>query len=64
MGEKFTWEKSRGHHNWIQERLDRGVANHGWRELFLLAEVQVIEVAISDHLPLHLQLNRQTYVPK
>lgn len=23
-GEKFTWEKSRGHNNWIQERLDRG----------------------------------------
>lgn len=24
VGEKFTWEKSRGRQNWTQERLDRG----------------------------------------
>lgn len=23
VGDKFTWEKSMGKHNWIQERLDR-----------------------------------------
>ncbi|KAL8145821.1 hypothetical protein AgCh_003824 [Apium graveolens] len=27
VGEKYTWEKSRGQSNWIQERLDRGLAN-------------------------------------
>lgn len=27
VGEKFTWEKSRGKVNWVQERLDRGFAN-------------------------------------
>lgn len=64
VGEKFTWEKSRGSHLWIQERLDRGVANQNWRDLFPEAEVQVIEVATSNHLPLFLQLNKQTYVPK
>ncbi|XP_074323748.1 uncharacterized protein LOC141660660 [Apium graveolens] len=63
-GEKYTWEKSRGQENWIQESLDRGVANDGWSNLFPAAEVQVIEVATSDHLPLFLQLNKQVYVPK
>lgn len=64
VGENYTREKSRGQHNWIQERLDRGVANHAWSELFPSAKVQVIEVATLDHLPLYLQLNRQTYIPK
>lgn len=31
VGEKFTWERSRGQHNWVQERLDRGLANQGWQ---------------------------------
>ncbi|KAL8116071.1 hypothetical protein AgCh_022528 [Apium graveolens] len=43
VGEKFTWERSRGSNFWIQERLDRGVANQKWRELFPEAEVEVIE---------------------
>ncbi|XP_074328042.1 uncharacterized protein LOC141665954 [Apium graveolens] len=64
VGEKFTWERSRGSNFWIQERLDRGVANQKWRELFPEAEVEVIEVATSDHLPLYLQLNRRVYMPK
>lgn len=33
-GEKFTCEKSRGKLNWIQEKLDRGLANKTWRDLF------------------------------
>lgn len=32
--------------------------------LFPGAEVKVLEVATSDHLPLHLDLNKQIYVPK
>ncbi|XP_074351625.1 uncharacterized protein LOC141690750 [Apium graveolens] len=31
--------------------------------MFPLAEVHVLEVATSDHLPLNLQLNRKVYVP-
>ncbi|XP_074323202.1 uncharacterized protein LOC141660140 [Apium graveolens] len=30
MGEQFTWERSRGKHNWVQKRLDRGLANQEW----------------------------------
>lgn len=29
VGEKYTWGKSCGKHNWIPERLDCGVANLG-----------------------------------
>lgn len=27
IGEKYTWERSRGKSNWIHEMLDRGFAN-------------------------------------
>lgn len=63
-GCRYTWEKSRGTSRWIQERLDRGLANHQWRQIFPNAEVQVIEVSTSDHLPLFLHLNKQIFVPK
>ncbi|XP_074352278.1 uncharacterized protein LOC141691438 [Apium graveolens] len=63
-GEKFTWEKSRGNHGWVQERLDRGWANNLWRSMFPMAEVQVLEVATSDHLPLFLNLQRQVFEVK
>lgn len=62
-GTKFTWEKSRGTERWIQERLDRGLANQQCRDLFPAAET-VLEVTTSDHLPLSLQLNKQIYVPR
>lgn len=63
-GEKFTWERARGTEGWIQERLDRGLSTKEWLELFPDAEVRVLEVSISDHMPLYLQLNRKIYVPK
>ena len=63
-GSEFTWEKSRGTDIWIQERLDRGLANNDWRCLFPHAEFKVLVVSTSDHLPLFLQLNSQIYVPK
>lgn len=58
IGEKFTWERSRGQHNWVQERLDRGLPTQEWCQLFPSAEVRVIEVATSDHLPIFLHLNK------
>lgn len=62
--EKFTWEKSRGEPNWVQEHLDRGFANKEWSDMFPSAEVRVIEVVTSDHLPLFLNLNKKVYMPK
>lgn len=64
MGAKFTWERSRGSHTWVQERLDKGLANQSWCQFFPLADVRMIEVATSDYLPLYLQLNKQVYRKK
>lgn len=64
VGEKYTWERSRGTENWVQERLDRGLANQEWCSMFPAAEVKVLEIATSDHLPLFLQLNKQVYMPR
>ncbi|XP_074369753.1 uncharacterized protein LOC141711250 [Apium graveolens] len=63
-GSAYTWERSRGTVRWIQEKLDRGLANHEWRNMFSTAEVRVLEVSTSDHLPLYLELNRTMYTPK
>lgn len=63
-GNKFTWEKSRGSDRWVRERLDRGFANQGWRDLFPLTDVNVIDVSMSDRLPLNLQLHKKVHVPK
>lgn len=60
----FTWERSRGTQNWIQEKLDRGMANQEWRNMFPTAEIEVMEISTSDHLPLFLELNRKVYIPK
>lgn len=64
VGEMYTWEKSRGKENWVQELLDRWLATQQWYTMFPMAEVQVLDVATSDHLPLYLQLNRKVYVPR
>lgn len=63
-GEKFTCEKSRGNNGWVQERLDRGLANNSWRNMFPMAEVQVLELATSDHLPFFLNLKKQVFEVK
>ncbi|XP_074337125.1 uncharacterized protein LOC141674298 [Apium graveolens] len=63
-GEEFTWEKFRGTEDWVQERLDRGLANQGWKELFPDAVVKVGEVSMSDHIPIFLSLNRKVYMKK
>ncbi|XP_074373836.1 uncharacterized protein LOC141714203 [Apium graveolens] len=62
--EMFTWERCRGTDAWVQERLDRGLANQDWKSLFPDAVVKVIEVSTSDHLPLFLDLNRWVYMEK
>ncbi|XP_074378628.1 uncharacterized protein LOC141720172 [Apium graveolens] len=63
-GDIYTWERARGMDRWIQERLDRGLATKEWCELFPAAEVQVLEMSSSDHMPLVLQLHKQVYIRK
>ncbi|XP_074362468.1 uncharacterized protein LOC141702742 [Apium graveolens] len=63
-GSMYTWERFRGTNKWVQERLDRGLVNDEWRRVFPDAELCMLDVSTSDHLPLLLQLHRRVYVPK
>lgn len=64
VGEKYTWEKFRGSNRWVQERLDRGLANKEWIEYFPNVEARVLEVSTSDHLPVCISLKIQVYKPR
>jgi exonuclease III len=52
IGPKFTWSNCRDNTDFTKVRLDRGVANNEWRDLFPLAEILVEVVPCSDHSPL------------
>ncbi|XP_019191691.1 PREDICTED: uncharacterized protein LOC109186215 [Ipomoea nil] len=51
-GHQFTWEKGRGTENWVEEKLDRILANDSWFEKFDMARAISEDVPSSDHLPL------------
>lgn len=44
--------------------MNRGLATKEWLEMFPDAEVQVLEVSTSDHMPLMLHLHKQVYARK
>jgi ribonuclease HI len=56
MGPKYTWNNCREGLDFTKERLDRGVANPEWRNLYPDAEIQVDVTTCSDHFPLTLSL--------
>jgi endonuclease/exonuclease/phosphatase family metal-dependent hydrolase len=47
VGELFTWRRVK-----IRERLDRGVVNEQWNDLFPFAKLVNSETTRSDHRPL------------
>ena len=47
---QFTWERSRGSEDWVEERLNRALASNSWIHLFLKAKVISLEVSCSYHL--------------
>lgn len=49
VGNQFIWEKSRGTAEWVQQRLDRGLSNYEWENMFPGDEVKVLDVSTSDH---------------
>jgi hypothetical protein len=48
-GPKYTWTNCRDGKNFIKEKLDRGMANSGWRDLYPDATIEVKAVTTSDH---------------
>ena len=63
-GPKYTWSNYREGHAFTKERLDRGVANSEWRDLFPKAEVFVEATANSDHAMIHIFFMGQQQVLK
>ena len=56
IGSPFTWEIGRGTENWVQEKLDRAFVCIKWKYIFPYVKVKTIEVSVSDHLPIFLQV--------
>ncbi|XP_019149860.1 PREDICTED: uncharacterized protein LOC109146662 [Ipomoea nil] len=56
-GHPFTWEKSKGTYNWIEERLDKVLATASWGEVNGHADVENIRTRTSDHSALFLCIN-------
>ncbi|XP_019172825.1 PREDICTED: uncharacterized protein LOC109168241 [Ipomoea nil] len=56
-GYQFTWEKSKGTPNWIEERLDKVLAMAGWGGMNENAWVENIRTRASDHSTLYLNIN-------
>ena len=48
-GHPFTWERSKGTDNWIEECLDRVLASQSWISLFQNVGVFNLEASSSDH---------------
>ncbi|WCJ41960.1 hypothetical protein M5689_022794 [Euphorbia peplus] len=48
-GHEFTWEKSRGSMNFVEEKLDRGLASSSWHQIFPSAKILNEEAHASDH---------------
>lgn len=57
-GRFFTWEKGRGTENWVEERLDRAVADAAWCTLYPHAVVHNLDVITSDHFAIFLDLEK------
>lgn len=57
MGDVFTWRnKQFRDDDYIRERLDRAVANGGWREVYPLVQVRNGDPFHSDHRPVIISL--------
>ncbi|KAA3460308.1 reverse transcriptase [Gossypium australe] len=53
----FTWERGNLPETKIEEKLDRGVANKEWMNLFPMGSIQHLPYSMSDHCPLLLHTN-------
>ena len=58
VGPKFMWNNMRKGGNFINERLDRVLANENWQAIFPFYEVQVLASRSLDHAPLALSFSK------
>ena len=55
VGPKFTWNNGRAGEDHVRERIDRGICNKEWRDLFPMVRVHHLTSSVSDHRPLLLE---------
>ena len=60
-GNKFTWAKGKCGNASIKRRLDRGIANISWRLAFPDASISHLGAIRSDHAPILLDTNPQSF---
>lgn len=60
-GPKYTWTNNRNGLNNIKERIDRGVANTHWLNLFPNATIKHLPICSSDHSPIVLDTLGRNY---
>ncbi|XP_073131315.1 uncharacterized protein [Henckelia pumila] len=58
-GYPFTWVKSKGTADMIEERLDRDLVSQTWLDIFPEAKLENLIAPISDHTPLCLSTETQ-----
>jgi hypothetical protein len=63
-GSALTWSNNREQNALVRARLDRVVANSGWRSLFPLVVVSHLAVACSDHMGLLVDTNENAGVQR
>ncbi|XP_057779546.1 uncharacterized protein LOC130998129 [Salvia miltiorrhiza] len=59
IGYQFTWSRGLGTANFVEERLDRGMASSAWKCLFPEASIIPLTVPMSDHVPLLLKCSNK-----
>ncbi|KAL8146387.1 hypothetical protein AgCh_004217 [Apium graveolens] len=55
VGQQFTWERGRNTNHWVEIRLDRGLVDTAWLQIFPLAKLYNLEGSPSDHSPIVLE---------
>lgn len=61
-GYKYTWEWGRNTKVWLEERLDRAMANSLWFSLSPSAKMYHMEVSLSDNNPILLEPKTKTTI--
>ncbi|XP_074301693.1 uncharacterized protein LOC141633111 [Silene latifolia] len=63
-GPQFTWANKRDSKNLILERLDRGYASQNWLLSYPEAHIENLNIFLSDHAPILLDLSARSTKPK
>ena len=58
IGSKYTWSNAKEDESFMEERLDRALANIDWCAWFQEVEVQVLPARLSDHKPILINFAR------